>query len=181
MDHVQNLHSAITLKLTLNCTDAGFTRGRLNRQILKLSSFGLSYSDFSSHYFTLISLLTSFSVFSYTFLLCHNFCCQITPEDQWSCKRSPEICCIYQYTFEYFFIIINILFICQFPSTDILTVLPIQRHRRQMLTLLLNRSRSYRKIGQGHHRVMIYIYIVVLESSILHAVSLKSVRRFRRR
>ena len=23
---------------------------------------------------------------------------QFQPEDQWSCKRSPEICCIYQYT-----------------------------------------------------------------------------------
>ena len=27
------------------------------------------------------------------------------------------------------------------------------------------------KIGQGHHRVMIYIYIVVLEASMLHAKS----------
>ena len=29
--------------------------------------------------------------------------------------------------------------------------------------------RPCRKIGQGHHRVVIYIHIVVLESSILHA------------
>ena len=57
-----------------------------------------------------------------------------TPEDQWSCKLSPEICCIYQYTclntmvfnpsagadealgpFS-FFRIINILSVCQFPA-----------------------------------------------------------------
>ena len=30
------------------------------------------------------------------------------------------------------------------------------------------------KIGQGHHRVMIYTYIVVLESSMLHAKFLRN-------
>ena len=43
-----------------------------------------------------------------------------------------------------------------------LTVFPIQMHRRPMLTLP-------KKIGHGHHRVMIYIHIVVLASSIFLA------------
>ena len=49
-------------------------------------------------------------------------------------------------------------FLQDFPLNDILTVLPIQT--------------TCRKIRQGHLRVMIYIYIVVLESLMLHMPSL---------
>ena len=48
-----------------------------------------------------------------------------------------------------------------FTLNDILKVFPIQMHWGPMLTL--------RKKGQGQHRVMIYIHIVVLEPSMLHA------------
>ena len=110
-------------------------------------------------------------------------------EDQWSCKRSPEICYICQQTClnimvfspsagadeaigPFVFRIINILSICQFlfylfPYNDMLTVrplIPIQMHWQPMLTLSSNTT-----VGQGHHRVMIYIHIVVLEPSMLHA------------
>ena len=76
------------------------------------------------------------------------------PEDQWSCKRSPESAA---YTNKHvwilwyltpvqglmktlgrflFFRIINILSICQFlAGYDILTVFPIQMHGQPMLTL----------------------------------------------
>ena len=80
------------------------------------------------------------------------------PEDQWSCNRSPEICCLYQKTclnimvfsssagadealgLFCFFRIFKIPSICHFscwlfPSNDILTVFPIQMHRQPMLTL----------------------------------------------
>ena len=68
-----------------------------------------------------------------------------------------------------FFRIINIQSYCSFPAR------PIQMHRRPMLTLP--------KICQGHQRVMIYVHIVVLESSMLNAnsVSLKLVHQFWRK
>ena len=48
-----------------------------------------------------------------------------------------------------------------FTLNDILKVFPIQMHWRPMLT--------FRKIGQGHPKVIIYIYLVDLESLMLHA------------
>ena len=48
-----------------------------------------------------------------------------------------------------------------FPSNDILTVYQFKYIGNPCLPCL--------KIGQGHHRVMINIYIIVLESSLLHA------------
>ena len=53
-----------------------------------------------------------------------------------------------------------------FPSNDILTVYPFKYIGNPCLPCL--------KIGQGHHRVMIYTNIVVLESSMLHAKFLRN-------
>ena len=59
----------------------------------------------------------------------------------------------------FFFRIINIISCWLFPSNDILTVILIQMH-----------CWPCHKLGPGHHRVMIYIYIVVLEPSMLQAM-----------
>ena len=53
-----------------------------------------------------------------------------------------------------------------FPSNDILIVYPFK--------YIGNPCSPCLKIGQGHHRIMIYTYIVVLESSMLHAKFLRN-------
>ena len=59
------------------------------------------------------------------------------------------------------FRIINILSFANFPLNDMLTVFPIQMQREPCRTCF--------KIGEGHHRVMIDIRIVVLQASVLRA------------
>ena len=74
----------------------------------------------------------------------------------------------------FFFRIINIQSYCPFPArlsllNDIIKVFPIKMHYLSSDTESIIGDLCCRKICQGHHRVMIYIHIVVLEPSMLHA------------